>query len=170
MIETIAMVGGMIFTAATGGSLLWLGIRGAKPRLRYRWQGPPTVRISDTFDQSRISEVCDAVSAWRVQGAIIGQLKFGGPPIAETREILLVGRTQSYSARHAGETAITHVDRMIVHAVCSLPDGSDYMVIAHEIGHAIGFGHVSKRGHIMTSSTARGGLSFQGCSDALSSS
>lgn len=162
---------GAAFTAFCSLFILVGRLRGARPQRPYRWPERPTVRISDICldNFELIDHVERAYSELQKLGAGLGPLVKGGMSTAVKGEIVISPRSQWFDPSHAGETRkiVSGATGFIEWAVCYLPSDAAYLVVLHELLHALGFEHVSMTGHALASSVDRIGDSLDGVAEAL---
>tara|TARA_Y100000310_G_scaffold337766_1_gene425706 strand:+ start:6188 stop:6748 length:561 start_codon:yes stop_codon:yes gene_type:complete len=136
------------------------------PKREVRWKSPPHVRICD-FSPVDVERVHAAIKWWQDRGYMFAGVSNGGiwggckhGKISGSITISLSGQDFKFS-EHLGETRVYKTTSgMILQANIEIPEGSGEKdrILEHEIGHAIGWGHYKKRGHIMHPIYNMGGL------------
>lgn len=166
--EQLGLILGGIFTAGTTALLIGQHIVGPRPKLRGRWDRPARVRVASGTPVELLMVVREAVSLWRDQGAdILPLVDHGGDEQPVAGEIVFTLRGDDFDTDHTGETITSYfADWTVRKAQCRIRT-IQLAVVAHELGHALGFTHVAKNGHVMNRRYTRLGLNFQGCRSAL---
>lgn len=165
----IELILGGAFTAGVTALLVAMHIVGPKPRLSRRWAVKATVRVADGSEAlDGLVRAC--VDRWRKLGAPLEPLvELGGIPQARIGEIAIVGFDE-LTNDHGGECEVwrsTTDETRLVRAEVRVPDDCTELILMHELGHALGFGHVSKNGHVLAPNTERLGDSTAGIKRAF---
>ena len=92
--------------------------------------------------------IYDGTNCWRYLDQ--GQFMYG------TILIRMPSQTYSYDFTNYGTTIIFHQDNMILGAIIEISNPRE-RVVEHELGHALGWLHYSKRNHLMHPYWSRGG-------------
>jgi hypothetical protein len=79
----------------------------------------------------------------------------------------LIRRGADFDPDHTGETISTYVIVGLCHSAQCRIRVMGLDVVAHELGHALGLEHVTKKGHVMNRRYSRLGLSFAGVREAF---
>jgi hypothetical protein len=155
-----------------GGLLaVWLAPR--PPARVFVWDTPPEVRLCEEAPVSR-ARVEAALAWWTKLGArFVGVKEVGrclfdadGAPLVRTKvawRTITVTRATLETDAHTEWTAYAGLPLWsVVHLGLD-----DELVLAHELGHALGFPHVHRAGHVMNPSMSGLGWKVDGLAETL---
>ena len=135
------------------------------PAQESKWISPPHIRICD-FSPVSVDRVNEAAQWWKDRGYLFSGVSEGGiwggckkGKISGSITISLSGQSFNFS-NHLGETKIYHTQSGAIlqaNIEISHDSGDKDRVLEHEIGHALGWGHYRKHGHMMHPSYDMGG-------------
>jgi len=127
-----------------------------------RWTSPPMVKVCKYAPVSR-QEVKEAVEWWEKRGYRFSGVMFGATCLSSSLPghiIIDIHNQQTFPHnRNDLGTTYTHVRK----GTTEIYSASIYLlhakerVLAHEIGHALGWDHIGKIGHLMNATWSHGG-------------
>jgi hypothetical protein len=143
-----------------GASLLWMAPRG--PEHRYRWDTPPVVVIAPTAPRDIDDTVMRVVERWRARGHCLTVYEPIRRALPTTGVIAVDLRSSRQHEDALGQTWwVSAPDGEMLSALITIrPDlriDQLEMVLDHEFGHALGFTHARRNGHVMSPSIGRWG-------------
>lgn len=140
------------------------------PNRKGKWSTPPDIIICKElmFNRERVFE---SVKFWESLGHVFGEIYDIRCDFLEMKAgaIFLVNPGAGYDFKHLSNTITTYAvfkdgHREIVAAQINMTFNakSTKRILEHEIGHALGYQHISRRGHIMHPRIEMGGNGSDG--------
>lgn len=144
MTGAILGVAGLVVAAAIGGVVAWGRVRTVDVPRRGSWESPPAAWVTAAVDRGGLDR---AVAWWAARGHRIRLVDSYAASVIEVR----VDRSLPEGLRGLTHVWATPGTRALVRAEVRLAPGADAIVIAHELGHALGWEHppAAPSGHMM---------------------
>ncbi|MFZ5481049.1 MAG: matrixin family metalloprotease [Myxococcota bacterium] len=149
----------------------WLAPR--SPELGFHWQIAPRVRLCEEAPVSR-ARVARAMAWWQALGARFRGVDDVGRCLFDADGAPIAGARVAYGAITVTRSPLPEDTRTDWCAYGGVPQwavvrlGADLpLVVEHELGHALGFAHVHRAGHVMNPSVAGLGPRTDGLAEAL---
>ncbi len=171
MLETVVPIVGAALTAVVATLLVYYNARGPRPRLVRQWGQRPVVRVPYGSPIS-VGLVQSAIDWWTVRGApMVHQVSIGGHDIPKPGEIVVTLIDQGVPDHAGGMTRWTTLDStgLMISATVLVPNDVSFLVLIHELGHALGFEHVSGH-HVMNARIERVTQNDRGIREAFEAS
>lgn len=147
MSAAVLGLAGLAVAAVIGGVVAWGRVRTVDVPRRGHWETPPAVHAARGVDGAALDR---AVRWWAARGHRLVLL----PPDSSRLGVGVEVRVDR--ALPEGLRGLTHVwatpgTRTLVRAEVRLAPGADALVIAHELGHVLGWEHppAAPSGHMM---------------------
>lgn len=168
----IGPIAGGAVTAAVVGGLIARAVKPPRvPRVGY-WGAAPQVLLAPGLPLP-LAQARRAVRWWRSRGAPLGRITVldTAPPGLVPGHIVVVGddgMDDPTAVAEAEHPTTAPWDRAVVRLSTRARDPDDVrLFLAHELGHAIGFGHVDRKGHVLATPRERVGWGDAGLREAL---